>query len=298
MARARLVLACALFVAAPLVAADKFEIRLKHPARGDVCVCTCEDTREVTITVRGADGKVLDKTEETIVDACKFRQEVIEKAAGKRPTRVKRTYTEATRTVGDDAHKLPYDGQLVLIERAERGYRFTIDDGKELKGDEAGDLPEAFGDHLPSDEEFDAAILPGNAVAVGEEWDIGPKRVAALFARDEDAPRTFDLDKANATGKLTKAYKKDGRQFGVLDIRIEVPLRRFEGAHPCRAGAKMTQRLTVDTCIDGTVDTDTGTVVVELTGTADVLEGGKPSGTTIEFDLRSIRRGSTEPASK
>jgi hypothetical protein len=46
------------------------------------------------------------------------------------------------------------------------------------------------------------------------------------------------------------------------------------------------------------VDADTGTVVVELTGTADVLEGRKPSGTTIEFELRSTRHGSTEPVSK
>src|SRR5262245_17454567 len=298
MTHVRLALACALLAPSLLAAADKYDIRLKHSTRGDVSVCSCEDTREVAVTVRDGDGKVLEKTEETVVDVCKFREEVVEKVAGRRPTRVKRTYTEATRTVGDDAHNHLYSGQLVLIERADRGYRFTIDDGKELKGEEAGDLPAAFGEHLPTDEEFDAAVLPGRAVAVGEEWVIDRKRVAGLFGGDDAATESFNLDKVKATGKLVKVYKKGGRQFGVLDVRVEVPLRRFEGAHPCRDGARMTQRLTVDTCIDGSVEADSGTVVVELSGKADVLKDGKPSGVTIEFDLRSTRRGSTEPDTK
>src|SRR5207248_2562095 len=66
-------------------------------------------------------------------------------------------------------------------------------------------------------------FLTDKAIAVNETWVI-PSDKFKKNLKPEEA-KMFDLDKLKATGKLLKAYKKNGAQFAVLEITIEMPLR-------------------------------------------------------------------------
>src|SRR5262249_47323679 len=98
-------------------------------------------------------------------------------------------------------------------------------------------------------------LLPKKAVKVNESWKIDPQMIIKKRERDYEGVK-IDADKTVATGKLLKAYQKDGRQFGVMETHIEMP---FRGAmmldNDTKAeidpGAKMIIATKVDACIDG-----------------------------------------------
>jgi hypothetical protein len=288
---------CILAAPALLAAQEKYTIKLKHSGAGDVSLHAREQTKAETVVVTGPDGNVLQEKKQTTVEVNKYQEEIIEATAGKRPTKAKRIYSEATKKTDDATEKRSYHGQTVAIEKKDDGYHFSID-GKELTGEEAGDLPQAFDPKKPGDQELEQLLVPGKPVAVGESWNIDSKNLTKLLGEDEKAAKSLDLAKTKGTGKLVKAYKKDGRQFGILQYRIEVPVKALEGEHPCRDGAKLVLSIDVDSCIDGSVDADSGTFKMDISGTADHVQDGKKSGITIKFDVHSVEKGSTEPAKK
>lgn len=292
-----LALTCALIVPAFLLADDKYTIKLKHAAAGDVAMHSREQTKTEAITIADKDGNVLQEKKQTTVETNKFKEEIIEKKAGQRSTKAKRTYSEATKKSDDATEKRSYDGQTVLIELKDDGYHFTVD-GKELTGDDRGELPQNFDAKKPADEDMDKILLPTKAVSVNESWDIDGKKLTKLFGDEEKTAKTLDLDNVKANGKLVKAYKKDGRQFGLLNYKIEVPLKALEGEHPCREGATLVMTVEIDGCIDGSVEASSATFSMKIAGTADHMENGSKTGITIKFDISSTEKGATEPVKK
>jgi hypothetical protein len=295
--RTRLVVLCALVAPGVLIAQEKITIKLKHEGAGETSLHSREKTKAELVTVLGPDGNVAQEKKQTTVTIDKYKEEIIEKPAGKRATKVKRTYSEATKKVDDQTDKRAYAGKTVAIELKGDKYQFTVD-GKELTGEEAGDLPEAFNAKKPSDEELDKTLLPTKPVGVGDSWEIDGKKFAKLFGEEEKITKMLDLDHVKSSGKLLKAYKKDGRQFGVLEYRIEIPVKALEGEHPCREGAKMEMTINVDGCIDGTADADSGTFTMKISGTADHVENGQKSGIVIKFDVTQTEKGTNTPVKK
>jgi hypothetical protein len=295
--RTRLVVLCAIIAPAALLAQEKYTIKIKHAGAGDVALHTREQTKSEAITILGTDGNVAQEKKQTTVSIDKFKEEIVEKPSGRRATKVNRTYTEATKKVDDQSDKRAYDGKTVAIELKGDKYQFTVD-GKELTGDDAGELPENFNAKKPGDEELDKILLPGKQVGVGDSWEIDGKKFAKLFGEEEKIAKTLDLDHVKSTGKLVKAYKKDGHQFGVLEYRIEIPVKALEGEHPCREGAKMEMSINIDGCIDGSVDADTGMFTMKISGTADHVENGQKSGIVIKFDISQTEKGTNAPVKK
>jgi hypothetical protein len=249
----RIAILITLFVPALLLAEDKINVKLKRSAQGDVNMQEREQTKKEAITITGPDGNVLQDKTQTTVEVNKFRQEIIEKKAGQSPNKVKRTFSEATRKTEADLEKRAYHGKEVLIEKKASGYVFSID-GKELTTEEAGELPSQFNANKASDDEIDKVLLPGKAVAVNEAWTVEGKKLMKNFGEEEKVAKMFDVDKVKASGKLVKAYKKDGQQHGVVEYQVSVPMKSLEGMHPCRDGAKMELTITLEGCIDGTVE--------------------------------------------
>lgn len=297
MIRIRLALIGALIAPALLCAQEKFTIKLKHAAKGDVTLHARETTKIEAITVTGPDGNVLQEKKQTAVEVNKYTEEIIEKLAGQRATKAKRTYSEATKKIDDSSAKLAYDDKTVLIEKKGDKYEFTID-GKELTDEEAGELKQSFDPKKPADEDMDKLLLPSKPVGVGESWEIDGKNLTKLFGEEEKTAKTLALDKTKGSGKLVKAYKKDGRQFGVLEYSIEVPVKALEGEHPCRDGAKLVMTVNVDGCIDGTAEADSGTFTMKISGTADHVQDGQKSGIVIKFDVNTVDKGTTRPVKK
>jgi hypothetical protein len=95
----------------------------------------------------------------------------------------------------------------------------------------------------------------------------------------------LDLDKATVSGKLVKAYQKDGAGFGVMEVQAELPIKGLGPKSPLmvKPTSMMSLAITGDGCIDGTsaggemrtkmtVKIDGSTMGIDLTVVADVQQ--------------------------
>lgn len=295
--RQSLALACALIVPAALSAQDKYTIKLSHGKKGDISLHAKESTQVEAVTITGADGNVIEDKKKTTIDVNKYREEILEQSAGKRPTKVKRTYTEATRKVDGDYQKLAYHEKTVMIELKGDKYVFTVD-GKELSTEESTELAKNFDPKKPSDDEMDKMLLPGKAVGEGDSWELSAKELAKLFGEEDKLVKAMDIPKAKASGKLIKAYKKDGHQFGQVEFKIAIPLKALEGMHPCRDGATIELSIAGEMCIDGSIAANSGTVSSKIAGVADIVQDDQKTGVTVKFDINGKEKSTSEPVKK
>lgn len=298
----RLAVSLALLVPALSPAADVFEVKLRKRAQGDFIAVSFEEKTTNALTVSSPEGKVLNTENTEVVESAKYKEELLEKEAGKKPTKLRRTYEKATMTVGGKAQEFAYSGKAITVQRLTAGYVFTFDDGKPLVGEAAGLLPKEFTTEKSGDETIYAAVLPKKPVAVGAAWPVAAKDVLKEIA-GETADKAFDLTKAKGTGKLTKAYKKDDKQFGVLEIELSAPLTvlpdsRSNALFKCRAGSAFTMTLVFDACIDGTAESGTIKGEAKFAGTADVTASGKEGDRVMKFEWVTTRTDTQEPVKK
>jgi hypothetical protein len=233
--------ACALVavtLAAALVRAqdETYTIKLKeHPGKGQVTKVT-EKFREVTkFKVTGEDGKVVEEGEKVKGREQAFTEKIL--AVGeKAPSKVERTYGKASETFDRKTFTAPHQGRTIT---------FTFAEGK-ARAVPAGDppLPEKLltvlagqaGEQLSRRKE---ALVPKKPVKVGESWTVSGKQAASFIG----VPAS-QADRVKGKGKLLKAYKKGGKQWGTLELTFQVPI-------PSKDRTVMaTTTLTVDTAID------------------------------------------------
>jgi hypothetical protein len=273
-----LVLAALALGPARLVAEDTYTIKVKKSAKGDVGLLSKDETEE-NHTVIMKDGKVLQQMNEVKKDSAKYKEEILEGDGDKPPTKLRRAYDKAQSTGTDGKSKdLPYQGKTLLIEKKGGKTSFKIDGGDEL---DPKDVPNLVKEFKKDDEAYklQELFLPKNAVAVGETWKLNKDVVKKLLG-NEDGIKS-DVEKASATGKLVKAYKKDGKQFGVLQFDFEIPIQSAGGLQFAQ-GAKATLNIVADVCIDGTADVGTMTGKFALKGDATA-----PGGIAAQFDVTS-----------
>ena len=76
--------------------------------------------------------------------------------------------------------------------------------------------------------------------------------------------------------KLLKAYKKDGRQFGVMQLHLEFPLTALAMGNmkvPFAEGSKFIADATMDGCIDGSLVSGSTKFRGQIDGRADIAQG-------------------------
>jgi hypothetical protein len=258
---------------------ETYTIKFKTDAKGAQTLQESRETEQSHLKVLDANGKAVEDKEEEKITVLKYRQSVLELPdAKKRPTRLRRQYDKAQLTTDGNAQTLAYEGKTVLIEKKDGKYRFQIEGGDELTGKDAEVLDEEFNKAKDDRSELEQALFlfPKKAVRVNETWKIDPEGLKALSKR-EGAEMPLDLDKAGGTGRLVRAYRKDGRQFGVLEFRIEMPLKGTIGKEKLEVatGTKMTVQIKLDACIDGQVGDGTADRVakMDLTGTVKGPDG-------------------------
>lgn len=279
-------------------AQEKYTIKPRNDQQGDKTTIVREEKADESIRLLGPDGKEVQKKAQTSILSTSFREEILEKAAGQRATKLIRAYDKAELKIGDKSEDLAYKGKTVLIEKSGEGFKFSID-GKTLEGRDQGTLPKDFDPKRPSEEESEKLFLPNQPVAVGETWQIDAKALLTRMAGGkEEAQKNFDLDKAKASGTLTKAYKKGTAQYGVIEFEVSVPMKIFGGRFPCKDGATLSMKITGDLCIDGTVNGGQSKSVTTVKGTADILKEDKPTGALLEFNVVSTTTSSGTPIAK
>ena len=170
-------------------------------------------------------------------------------------------------------------------------------------GKDAEPLADEFQQARGPTPNFTDLVPSGKAVRVNDNHDVDPKVLLKVFASLSDAGIKIDATKAKGSWKLTRAYKKEGRQFGVIELHVELPLREMPStpqADPkaaeklvMRPGAKMTLHGVIDGCTDGSAAIATSRVDMEINGTAMV-----PSPDNPQFDLILSIKTSTKVTSE
>jgi hypothetical protein len=264
-------LAALLATAWPAHAQEKYKIAFKQPVKGQTYQNRDVDEEEMQADLVDQDGKPLkelDRSKKASTFA--YRSSVLEHAPGARwVAKQQVTYDKAEETSGGKTTALPLQGLTVLVERKGEDYHFTDAKGGALT--EA--VRKALEKRFPSsrkDDDFDAdrAMLPGRPVAVGESWEVDPAPFVKDFnTRAKTGPR-ITATGMKVTGKLTKVYKKDGRQFGVLEFELVMPIAAYETPDKMKLDVTKESRITVkahtDRCIDGTRDEESSQVTSHL----------------------------------
>jgi hypothetical protein len=297
-----LTVALALLVG-PVRADESYTLKPRKSAKGDVTRVELQEQGKAVEKYLSLDGKQLKEMHAKTAKTLSFKQTILEQPKGQeRPTKLRREYAKAEASKDDDKAKpLIYQGKTVLIEKKGEKYHFQIVGGDELTGDDATDLDQEFNQGRADGRDFQKVLLPIKPVAVGATWKIDPEKFVKELTKGEHAERlVVDFTKATATGKLVSAKKKDGKQFGVIEYHLELPVKEL-GAKDKRMelepGAKMIFDLREDGCIDGSADVVSSTASLKF----DCSVVPKKDGVAKYKVIRSVdgsRHGSRTPADK
>jgi hypothetical protein len=107
-----------------------------------------------------------------------------------------------------------------------------------------------------------------------------------------------DIAKSKAVAKLLKAYKQDGKQFGIIQLHLESPINALKSGDQTitlEPGASMVADATMDGCIDGTLDTGTLTFGIQVKGHGEIAQGGMKFKMTLQSDLSGEKTGKELP---
>jgi hypothetical protein len=267
---------CTLAVAAlcllPLAAEaqESYTIVVKKGAKGSVTQEQRTDTDTSATKFADKAGGLLKEETTKVVQTQVFQQTILEQPEGKKkPTKLKRVYEKAVVAVNNESQVLPYQGKTVLIENKGGKFSFRYEGGGEITGDDAKWLQKEFKDQdgNKDEPELDDLLFPKQAVKVGEPWNIPMAEFVKKFGEEN-----LDLfaEKCKGTGKLVKAYKEKGRQFGDIVIKLEMPVKAVKtlnGDIVMQTGA-MVLELKGSICIDGSVEDGKGQLSVQFNGEA------------------------------
>jgi hypothetical protein len=254
-----LVVTLGIFAAAVTQAGETYTIKIKKKNQGDQILHNSDETSEQVITLKDPAGNTLkDETDKSSKAIC-FREEVLEKQPGEPALRIKRLFEKAQYEKGGQKLTRSYEGKTLIIERKKSGsYGFRTQDGTSLLPEDLQDLGRLFRDDMPDDERMNALLVPRKPVAVCETWKLDMEALAKELLRGQ--PLEFDGAHGSGIGKLQKAYRKDGRQFGVMEFEMALPLRAVgEGRNRVEMKDGSVAKFTIafDVCIDGSAHSGT-----------------------------------------
>ena len=224
------------------------------------------------------DNNVLMEEKKVAEEAKEYTEKVVE-AGDKGPDKFTRTFKKAVKGEEGNLNKLSYDGKTIIFER--KGDKF---EAKPEEGDVTEkDLTELLKN--VNNKTNDAQLVPKAAVKVGDTWKLPKEAMQSLLGDLKDGA---DFDNFKGTGKLLKAYKKDGQQWGSIEIAVSVPVKKF-GPLELEKTIPFDLKLTLDTAIDGSTTESQVKGSVTVRGKSQVEQNGQ----TIMLDIdvnAAIRR--------
>jgi hypothetical protein len=203
-----------------------------------------------------------------------YTEEVLEMPAGaKQPTKLRRVYKTAEKSEkGGPMRPTSYAGKTVVIEKKGERYKAAID-GKPAHGGDAASLTSRY---AQADKLKIADILPKQPVKVSDSWTVEPEALKKFAAT---LGMTLDPAKSSITGRLTKVYTRGGKQWGVLEYKIDLTVLPAKGGKGA-TGGKFTGDMTLDTPIDGS--SRQGTMKSTFKAAMDFTQDGKSGKFTLE----------------
>lgn len=229
---------------------DTYTLKLYKVKKGDKI--DHEKTKESKHTyIYNTEG--LENKEEIVNEVKDVYTDEILECAINIPTKLIRTYSTAEESEKGVTTKAAYAGEPILIETKRFKYEFSIK-GKLLNEDDA---PTLF-TQINSSTDYPRyhALLPQNAIKVGDSWKVHADISQLMVKSARSGTLRFDAKKSSIGGKLTKAYKKDGAQFAIIDVTIEWIVTEAKTGlifRKTKEGSKMVSNYVIDACIDGSV---------------------------------------------
>jgi len=237
-ARILLTALLALPLAAAAGQAQSFTLKTKDfSAEGkSVSIIDTATVRSSVIIATG--GNVLKEEKKVEVEEKQFTETVVE-AGDKKPKKYTQTFTKALKGMEGEPAKQSYAGKTIVFERKGDVYEVTAEGG-------------------------------GVDAKVGDTWTIGKEALALLGANPDDG---LDLTKMKAKGKLLKAYKKDGQQWGTIEVTITAPVQKL-GPLDLDKPIDFQAKATLDTAIDGSSTAGQMKASVSLKGRSEFTQNG------------------------
>jgi len=287
----------ALFLSAGLLrAGDGYSIQREDVGQGDVFQVRMTEAITISTKVCDVRGKTLLDNKQATVQTCSFRETVL-KCDGKCPTRLERAYEQAQVTTDGKTRDLPYKGKLVLIEKKDSRYSFTMD-GKELPYEEAELLVKEFVVGADGKADLERAVMPKNPVEINQSWkmDLGP------FVTDTAKGGQLDLvpDKVAGTATLLQVYHKDGQRCAKIKVELTLPIKSLgKGvlSVPTKEGSVAVVDMDVDGCIDGSSKSATVKRItnVEAKSSMSLPDGSKvPMAVSVQYNVEESRQDVTK----
>jgi hypothetical protein len=265
---------------------DTYTIKLKKSAKGDVTSVTKDEKLVSKLVGKEGGDTVLDEVN-TGKEYFKFKEEVLGADEKGHAQKLRRQYEKAQKTKDDTTDDYFIQGKTVIIEKKadSKKFAFKVEDGDEITGDDAAPLEKEFNEK-DSEIDEDEILLPAKAVELNESWEI--KKADELFKEmiDKDEDVDLDLKGAKGTGKLTKVYKKDGVQFGIVEFELTVPVKSIgnkDAKFKMNQGTQFTFAITMDTCIDGQSGSGVVTSKFGVKGKGKINAGGTQ--VDVEIDI-------------
>jgi hypothetical protein len=256
---------------------EAYAIKLKDAGKGETIADSRSEEVSAQLRVLDAAGKVLaDQAQKKSIQLV-YQETVLERAEGRLPTRLRRTYQQGQLVIADKKETLPFEGKPVLIDKKDGKYIIQIEGGAVLTGKDAQFLDSEFNSNKLDYLQMRRILLPTKPVQVNETWRIDPDPLIKDLTEGDGSTLIVDRARAEASGKLLAVYVKDSRRFGKLIFTIDLPLtelRQGQKRLPLQAGARMTVTRTIDVCIDGSAVCGSMEAVLQTDAVA-LLEGGK-----------------------
>jgi hypothetical protein len=234
---------------------DSFTIKLKKPAKGTTTQVQSVETNVEKVKLTDGKGNVAqDNNTKTVLHSV-YKETVLEMPEGKKkPTSLKRTYEKASVKVDDKTMDLPYQGKTILIDRKGGKYTFSYEGGGAITGNDAKWLDKEFNQNKAEDPDLESLLFPDKPVKLNETWKIPMAEVVKAFEKES---LILDPDKCVGTGTLVKAYNKNGRQFGDVIIKLNLPVKAIktpDGNVVMKDNPAIVMEMKGALCIDGSAE--------------------------------------------
>jgi hypothetical protein len=135
--------------------------------------------------------------------------------------------------------------------------------------------------------------MPSGPIKVGESWQVPPEKIEKFAQAVGGGKMKFDPKRSSLGGKLLNAYKKDGAQYGTLELTITLFITEidfgFGAPSKTTAESKMVIKSTSDVCIDGTSPAEESTAVSTLDLTVGIGNGGTLTMKTTGTETQKVR---------
>jgi hypothetical protein len=279
----------ALLAAVSARAADEtYKLKLKaHLDAGQSQVLRETSTDKTRMIVRDDQGKEVNRENNTEKTELEYTVTMLERK-GDKAAKYKRVYKKSATVVNNKRTPHSYEGRTVLFELKGGKYEVRAEGKPELNPKDLAKLVKEANKNLKGD--LDQLMIPDRPVKVGEGWVMAEESIKKLG----DDLGEVDPKKSSGKGKLLKVYKKGGKTWGVMEIKMSFAVKKIEGVVLDPPGA-LHMKGTLDTPIDGSSTAGTMKTSFRMTGKAKVKMA---DGSTVIVEMDTEASGTTEKEDK